>query len=204
MTQGDNQSPRYTIEESARRYGLLRPRDVEALGVHRQHVQRMYENGQLVRLGRGLYALPGDSAAGAQTLAQVTARVPKAVVCLISALAFHDMTTHVSDRVWIAVGHRARQPSIIYPPIEVVRMSGATLTYGVERHDIGGVGVNVFTPAKTVADCFKYRNRVGLDVAIEALRDAWQRRKCTADELWEAAQVCRVSRVMRPYIEAIV
>jgi len=204
MTQRDNQSPRHTIEESARRYGLLRPRDVEALGVHRQHVQRMYESGQLVRLGRGLYALPGDSAASAHTLAQVTARVPKAVVCLISALAFHDVTTQVSDRVWIAVGHRARRPSITYPPIEVVRMSEATLMYGVERHDIGGVGVNVFTPAKTVADCFKYRNRVGLDVAIEALRDAWQRRKCTVDELWEAAQVCRVSRVMRPYIEAIV
>jgi predicted transcriptional regulator of viral defense system len=164
----------------------------------------MYEGGELTRIGRGLYALPGDAAAGAQTLALVAARIPGAVVCLVSALAFHNVTTQVSDRVWIAVGHRARRPALSYPPIELVRMSEATLSYGVERHNIGGVAVSVFSPAKTVADCFKYRNRVGLDVAIEALRDVWQRRLCTVDELEEAARMCRVSRVMRPYIEATV
>jgi len=164
----------------------------------------MYSDGQLVRIGRGLYSLPGDSKAGAQTLAHVAARVPGSVVCLVSALSFHNVTTQVSDRIWIAVGHRARRPVMPYPPIELVRMSEATLSYGVEQHNIGGVAVNVFGPAKTVADCFKYRNRIGLDVAIEALRDVWRRRLCTVDELEEAARVCRVSRVMRPYIEATV
>lgn len=204
MTQMDDQMPPRVIREAAQRNGLLRPRDVEALGVPRQYVQRMYERGQLTRIGRGLYALPGDPAAGAQTLAQVGARVPGGVVCLVSALAFHHMTTQVSDRVWVAIGQRARRPAMTYPRLEVVRMSEATLSSGVERHDIGGVETRVFTAAKTVADCFKYRNRVGLDVAIEALRDGWRNRKFTMDELWEAARVCRVARVMRPYIEATV
>lgn len=203
MTQRTSEDARNRILERVRRTGILRPRDVEAMGLPREHVRRLWQRGVLVRIGRGLYALPGDTVAAGQTFAQVTARVPNAVICLISALSFHGVTTQVSDRVWIALGHKARKPTLDYPRIELIRMSGDGLTYGIESHRVGGVEVRVFSPAKTVADCFKYRNKVGLDVALEALRETLSSRRATVDGLWEAAGVCRVTNVMRPYLEAI-
>jgi predicted transcriptional regulator of viral defense system len=122
---------------------------------------------------------------------------------LLSALQFHELTTQIPHEVWLAIDVRARHPKLDYPPLRIVRFSGAALSFGVEQHRIAGVPVNVYTPAKTVADCFKYRNKIGLDVALEALRDTWRQRRATMDELLEAAKVCRVARIIRPYLESL-
>jgi len=136
-------------------------------------------------------------------LAQVAKAVPRSVVCLLSALRFHEIGTQNPHQIWIAMDRRAARPRVTHPNIRVVRFSGRSLTDGIEEHDIAGVPVRIYNPAKTVADCFKYRNKIGLDVAIEALRETVQGRKCTADELWRYAKICRVSKVMRPYMEAM-
>ncbi len=125
------------------------------------------------------------------------------MVCLLSALQNHHLTTQAPFEVWLAIAEKARLPKIEYPPLRVVRFSGPSLSFGIEEHEVDGVRVRVYSPAKTVADCFKYRNKIGLDVAIEALRDCLRQRKATRDELWSAAKVCRMSNVMRPYLEAV-
>lgn len=188
----------------AKKIGLVRPRDVEAVGIQREYLLRLYRSGELVRVGRGLYALPGDRSSAFLSLAEVAKRAPNAVVCLISALMFHHLTTQISPSVWIAIENKAWEPKFDYPPLEIVRFSPSSFSYGVETHEVDRVTVKVFSPAKTVADCFKFRNKVGLDVAMEALRETWRSRKATMDELWEAAKVCRVANVMRPYMEAVV
>jgi predicted transcriptional regulator of viral defense system len=136
-------------------------------------------------------------------LAQARKAVPRGVVCLLSALRFYEIGTQGPHQIWIALDRRAARPRVSNPSIKVVRFSGESLTEGIEEHDIAGIPVRIYSPSKTVADCFKYRNKIGLDVAIEALREAVRARKCTADELWRYAKICRVSRVMRPYMEAI-
>ena len=187
----------------ARRRGIIRPRDVEAEGIPREYLYRLCANGALTRVGRGLYALPDALRSEAITLAEVAKRVPNAVICLLSALQFYDLTTQVPHRVWIAIENKRWEPKFDYPPIELVRLTGHAFSFGVEEHEVDRVPVKVYSPAKTVADCFKFRNKIGLDVALEALRETWRSRKATMDELWEAAKVCRVANVMRPYLEAI-
>ncbi|MEO7207231.1 MAG: transcriptional regulator [Steroidobacteraceae bacterium] len=135
-------------------------------------------------------------------LALVSAAVPRSTICLVSALRFHDIGAQAPHQVWIAVEQGAARPRLDYPPIRVTIVSGAAFSFGVERHQIDGVSVRVYSPAKTVADCFKFRNKIGLDVAIEALREALRAKRFTRDELWVAAKICRVTKVMRPYIEA--
>jgi predicted transcriptional regulator of viral defense system len=125
------------------------------------------------------------------------------VLCLLSALRFHDLTTQQSSDVWLAIPHKAHAPRFDYPPLRIVRMSGASMSEGVETVDVAGTQVRVFGVAKTVADCFKYRNKIGLDVALEALREAWNGKRATMDELWRYAEICRVANVMRPYLEAV-
>jgi len=187
----------------AGRLGIIRPRDVEAEGIPREYLYRLCTSGQLVRIGRGLYALPGALRSEHVTLVDVAKRVPNAVVCLLSALQFHDLTTQVPHQVWIAIENKRWEPKFDYPPIELVRLTGRAFSFGVEEHEVDRVPVKVYSPAKTVADCFKFRNKIGLDVTLEALRETWRSRKATMDELWEAAKVCRVANVMRPYLEAI-
>ena len=138
------------------------------------------------------------------TLAEAAKRVPHGVICLLSALRFHGLTTQAPHEVWIAIAHKARRPRADHPPLRVVHFSGKALSYGVEEKKLEGVNVRLFGPAKTVADCFKYRNKIGLDVALEALRDCYRQRRATMDELFEAAKVCRVARVMQPYLESLV
>ena len=137
------------------------------------------------------------------SLAEAAKRVPNGIICLISALRFHDLTTQAPHEVWIAISVKARRLRVDYPPLRIARFSGPSLDYGVTTKKVEGVAVRVFNPAKTVADCFKYRNKIGLDVALEALRDCYRRRKATMDELWKAARVCRVGRVMQPYLESV-
>jgi predicted transcriptional regulator of viral defense system len=187
----------------AKRKGILRVKDLRTAHVHPEYLRRLCEKGTLIRIGRGLY-MPADAQPTANvSLAQAARRVPHGIVCLLSALRFHEIGTANPFEVWIALARDARRPQVEYPPLRTVRFSGKALTEGVERHRIESVQVKIYNPAKTVADCFKYRNKIGLDVAIEALRDCIRRRKCTQAQLWQYAKVCRVTEVMRPYLEAV-
>lgn len=191
------------VLQMVRERGLLRARDLTQSGFSPTHLQRLYEQGLLIRSGRGVY-LPAEAQLDANgTLAEVALRVPAGVVCLLSALQFHGLTTQLPHQVWIALPPRAYHPQLDYPPVRVVRLSGLALTEGVETHSIGGIPVRVTIPTKTVADCFKYRNKIGLEVALEALHDSWNKRVVTMEELWRYAGLCRVANVMRPYLESL-
>lgn len=188
----------------AARQPLVRPRDVEALGIAREFLLRLYRQGLLVRPARGVYALANRSVTEHHTLAVAAKRVPRGIVCLLSALRFHGLTTQDPHEVWIAIDFKAHKPSIESPALRVLRFSGRALAEGIDTHVIEGVQVRIYCPAKTVADCFKYRNKIGVDVAIEALRDALRTKKATVDEIYRFAKICRVAKVMRPYLEAAV
>ena len=185
-----------------KRNGVVRPRDLEASHIPREVLQRLYKNGIVQRVGYGLYRLSAASISEHYTLAEVSKSVPMGVVCLLSALRFHGLTTQAPHEIWIAVDTRAYTPKMAIP-VHFVRFSGVALTEGVVTHKVDGVKVKVYCPAKTVADCFKYRNKIGLDVVLEALRESQRARVCTVDELWHYAKICRVGVVMRPYMEAL-
>ena len=187
----------------ARARKLLRARDVTQKGLPTITLTRLVQTGKLERIARGLYGLPGATVSEHRSLAEVSARVPKGVVCLLSALRVHEIGTQAPFEVWIAIPQHMVAPRLDQPAIRVVRMSDQALADGVERRIIDGVKVPVFTAARTVVDCFKFRNKIGLEVALEALRDGWSRRKFTLDDLWRHAISGRVANVMRPYIEAI-
>lgn len=192
------------IRDIAKEQGIIRPRDLAARGIAREHLRRLCRAGKLHRVARGVYMLPDRSISEHHSLALAAKRIPKGVICLLSALRFHGLTTQSPHQVWIALPNNAVQPSVSTPAIRLVRFSGPALEAGVERHSVEGVAVKVYGAAKTVADCFKYRNKIGVDVAIEALRDALSSRKATIDEIYRFAKVCRVANVMRPYLESAV
>lgn len=192
------------VLDLAKQKGVLKGSDLEGIGIARQYLHRLYTKGVLHRVGRGLYTLANADASEHQTLIEAARRIPHGVVCLLSALRFHEVTTQAPYEVWIAIQNNARRPQTAPIPTRVVYMSGEAFRLGVEHHQIDGVSVPVFTLAKTVADCFKFRNKIGLDVAIEALRDFRRSPAFDIDDLWHYAKVCRVAGVMRPYLEAIV
>lgn len=183
--------------------GVARPRELEAHGVSRTQLSRLVEDGLILRQGRGLYVSVHHAPSEAHSLVQVAKRVPEAVFCLLTALRFHGLTTQSPADVWIALSEKARRPRLDHPRLRVARFSGAALTQGIEQHRVEGVIIHVYSPAKTVADCFKYRNKLGVDVAVEALRDFSRRHRGGANELARFARICRVSRVMQPYLDAI-
>ena len=191
------------ILDLVREAGLVRPRDLESAGVPGGSLAQLAQRGLLDRLGRGLYALPGAAPSEHRSLAEVSKRTPRGVVCLLSALRFHGLTTQAPAEVWLAIGPKDRAPRPEGVRLRIVRVSGEARDAGVETHVVEGVPVRVYGAAKTMADCFKFRNKIGTDIAVEALRDCLEQRRCTADELFEYARVCRVSRVMRPYMEAL-
>ncbi len=186
-----------------RKAEILRPRELDRHGLPRTCLSRLCEEGKLQRIGRGLYTLPESGATEHRSLAEASKRVPKGVICLLSALRFHNLTTQSAFEVWLAIGEKSWRPRLEYPPLRIVRFSKAALHAGVESHQVKGVTVHVYSPAKTVADCFKYRNKIGLDVAIEALKECLRARHCTVDDLWHYAATCRVRNVMRPYLESL-
>ena len=190
------------VLELVRRAGLLRPKDLKARGIPQDYLWRLHQRGLLQRVGRGVYAAPEAEVTEHHSLAEAAKRVPHGVICLLSALRFHSITTQIPRDVWVAIDVAARRPRPNGISLRVVRFSGEALTSGVENHIVEGVRVRVYGMAKTVADCFKYRNKIGLDVAIEALRDCRTNSRTTMDELWKYAKVCRVANVMRPYLEA--
>jgi predicted transcriptional regulator of viral defense system len=190
------------ILDLAREFGVLRPKELDHYGIPLKYLYRLERAGKLQRVGRGLYALPDAEPSANRSLVEAAKRVPSGVVCLLSALRFHELTTQAPFEVWMAIAEKAWRPRIEYPPLRIFRFSGGALDEGVEKHVVEGVSISVFSPAKTVADCFKYRNKIGLDVAIEALRECLRDRRCSMDDLWHYAGVCRVRNVMRPYLEA--
>lgn len=185
----------------AKKRGVLRPRDLEDHGIARHYVYLLHRTGKLRRVGRGLYVHPDNPPTENHSLALIGKRAPAAVVCLLSALRFHELTTQLPSETWVAIHPKARPPKIPEFPLRVVRFSGQALAEGVDDHMLEGVKVHITNPAKTVADCFKYRNKIGRDVAVEALRDAIEQRKTTVQELDHFAHICRVTSVMRPYLE---
>jgi predicted transcriptional regulator of viral defense system len=185
----------------AERQGLVRARDLDAHCIPRAYLQRLCQQGLLERVERGLYAFPQTNITEHHSLVQVMRRVPHGVIALLSALRFYNLTTQLPADVWLAIASSARKPSLTRHRLRVVRFSGAALTYGVAEHRVEGVVLRVTTEAKTVADCFKYRQKLGLDLALEAFNDYVQTGGSLAD-LWEAAIICRVTRTMQPYMEA--
>lgn len=187
----------------ARRSQGITTRELAAVGIHRQVLSRLVMAGKLERIARGQYRLPERQITEHHGLAIASTAVPHGVICLLSALQFHGIRTQLPSEVWIAIDRRVRRPALKYPPLRVVRYTGAALTEGVQSHRLEGQTVRVYGVAKTLADCFKYRNKIGLEVALEALREAWRERRFTMDELDRYAAICRVQRVMRPYLEAL-
>lgn len=192
------------ILQLARSRKLLRARDLAPHGLPTIALTRMVQAGKLERLARGLYGIPGAPISEHRSLAEVSLRVPKGVVCLISALYVHDIGTQAPFEVWLAMPHNAPAPRLDTPRLRIVRMTDAALADGVVCIKADGVSIPVFSAARTVVDCFRFRNKIGLDVALEALRDGWTRRKFAMDDLWRYARAGRVANIMRPYVEAIV
>ncbi len=196
-------APLQRIIQYIAEHGIVRPRDIEAIGLPREYLLRLHRQGKLNRPTRGIYTLPDADVTGRHSYAEVTKRVPQATVCLLSALVFHEITTQSPASVWIALPKGARTPALASPSLRLVRLSGPSLTEGIDKHQVEGVTVRVFSAAKTVADCFKFRNKIGLDVAIEGLKDCLREKKASVDEIYHYAKVCRVSNVIRPYMEAL-
>lgn len=184
--------------------GIVRPKELAEHGVSRAMLSRLVTEGLVIRQARGIYVSAGHSLTESYTLAHVAKRVPEAVFCLLTALRFHNLTTQAPAEVWIALAEKARRPRLDYPRLRVSWVTGAARTEGIEEHRVEGVMIRVYSAAKTVADCFKYRNKVGIDVAVEALRDFNKTHRASAEELSHFARVCRVSRVMQPYLDSIV
>lgn len=191
------------VLELASQKGLLRASDLDAINAPRVVLTRLIATGVLDRVGRGLYRLPDAQGSEFESLAAVAAKAPQAVFCLLTALQFHELTTQLPRQIWIAMPRGSHAPRIDYPPIKMVQMIDSVYTVGVEEHLREGVKLRVYDAAKTVVDCFKHRNKIGLDVALEALKDARRSAKATADDLWRYAKICRVANVMRPYLEAV-
>jgi predicted transcriptional regulator of viral defense system len=189
---------------TGKKIGISRQRDLLKGGLHPQEVKRLVDKGILVPISRGVYMSQETEITEHHDLAIASARVPNGIICLISALQFHGMTTQIPRRVWIAIENRAASSRLTSPPLKIIRLTASSLTSGIEKHTIEGVEVKIYNPAKTVADCFKFRNKIGLDIAMEALRDYLRMKKGTVDDLWRFAKIDRVAKVIQPYLEASV
>ena len=184
--------------------GMLRQKDFLSEDIDSETLARLVRDKQIVRPARGLYQLPDASIDASHALVEAAILVPKGIVCLVSALQFHELTLQMPSAVWMAIDRTAWRPKISYPPIRFVRFSGRAMTQGVERHSIEVREVPITDPARTIVDCFRYRNKIGIDIAIEGLREGIRRRKCTPDQLWEYGKIAKVWTVMRPYVEVVV
>ncbi len=183
--------------------GMLRLSEIKKLGIHYEQVRRLYKEGKLKKLSKGIYTIAEYDVTEHHSIAEICKKVPNAVICLLSALIFHDLTTQMPHEIWIAIGNKAHRPRIKYPPIRIFRFSNKSLSEGIEEHTVEGSIVKVYSPAKTIADCFKYRNKIGLDLALEALHDAFRQKKATYNEILHYARICRIEKTILPYLEAI-
>ncbi len=183
--------------------GILRTAQAIHAGIHPATLYTMRNSGSLEMISRGVYRLSGNPPLGNPDLVTVATRVPGGVICLISALAFHGLTTQIPHEVHIALQRGAEEPRLDYPPIRTYRFTGKAFTEGVEIHKLDGTSVRIYNPEKTLADCFKFRNRIGLDTVVEAVRSYRQRKNTKVDDLMRYADICRVARIIRPYLEAL-
>ena len=195
---------RDTVLCVCRQRGLVRMRDLRSAGVGPETVARLVREGIVAHVARGLYQLADAVPDPRRSLAEASARVPKGVICLTSALQFHELTLQMPSVVWMAIDRTGWKPKVEYPPVRFVRFSGHTLAAGVKRHLIEGIEVPIFDSAKSIVDCFRYRNKIGLDIALEGLREGLRSGRVTPDQLWDFAHMARVWSVMRPYVEATV
>ncbi|NLG00226.1 MAG: transcriptional regulator [Lentisphaerae bacterium] len=184
--------------------GTFTPSEAQSHGISTRTLYRMLQSGKVTRLSRGVYQMADAPDAGSTDYAVIAKRVPNGVVCLLSALYHHELTTEIPHKIYLAVTRDARVPRLDYPPVRVFRMSSASFTPGIEKRAIGGIETRIYSPEKTIADCFKFRNSIGLDVAVEALKNYMTRRGRNPDRVLEMAKVCRVEKVMRPYLNAII
>ena len=184
--------------------GMLRLKDFIAKDIDPETLARLVRSGQVVRPARGLYQLSDAPVDATHVLAEAAALVPKGIVCLISALQFHGLTLQMPSAVWMAIERTAWKPTISYPSVRFVRFSGWAMTEGVERYPVQSRKLPITNPARTIVDCFRYRNKIGIDVAMEGLREGIRKRKCTPDELWRFAKKARTWTIMRPYVETVV
>jgi len=192
-----------SILNFADKTGIIRSCDLKTLGIPRVYLTRLKKQQLLEQVARGLYRKPGYKVSEYHSLVTVSTKNPNAIICLLSALAFHKFTTQSPNAVWIAMDRKAHRPVAGPMKLRVVRFSGKALSTGIEQHTLEGVLVRVYNPAKTVADCFKYRNKIGLDVAIESLKECRRLHIGTNDDLWKYAKICRVWNIMKPYMEAL-
>lgn len=183
---------------------LVRMREFRDAGVGAETVARLVRDGAVERIARGLYQLSDATPDPRHNLAEASALVPKGVICLTSALQFHELTLQMPSALWMAIDRSGWKPIVRYPPIRFVRFGTTSMSEGVERHEIDGVAVPIFGPSKTIVDCFRYRNKIGLDIALESLREGLRAKRVTPDQLWKFARSARVWTVMRPYVEAMV
>lgn len=182
---------------------MMRQKDFAARGIDPETLARLVREGVVVRPARGLYQLADGPVDARRTLAEAAALVPRGVICLVSALQFHGLSLQTPSSVWMAIERTAWRPRIDYPPLRFVRFTPTALSEGVEHHHIEGIDVAITDPARTIVDCFRYRNKVGIDVALEGLREGLQQRKATADQLWRYATKARIWPTMKPYVEAM-
>jgi predicted transcriptional regulator of viral defense system len=181
----------------------MRVRDIVALGISREYIRKLHEKGLIEKVERGIYRMPHSPLTEHHTLVEASLKIPDGVICLVSALQFHDLTTQLPYKVWIAIRNDTRKPKTNNIPVKIFRFSENTLNAGVEEHIIEGVKVKIFNPAKTIADCFKFRNKIGLDIAIEALKDCIRKKQSSFDEIWKYAEICRVANIIKPYLQAL-
>ncbi len=184
--------------------GIIRTGEAIHAGIHPRTLYHLRDNGDIEQISRGVFKLADHGSITNPDLVTVAKRVPNSVICLISALFFHNITTQIPHSVSIALKKGSESPKLDYPPITAHRFSDASITAGIEKHEIDGVNVNIFSPEKTIADCFKFRNKIGMDVVLEALKFYKSRKKFNLSELVKYARICRVENVMKPYLEAII
>lgn len=194
---------RRAIATFKRNGGLMRMSEAISAGIHRDTLKNLLKRGDLQKVSRGLYQLVGAIPPTHPDLAVVATKVPQGVICLISALSFHELTTQIPHEVYLAIGRNSEPPKFTYPPLRVFRFSGKAFTEGIETHALGSVRTRIYSREKTLADCFKYRNKIGLDTCLEALRSYQQQRRYHIDAILKFATICRVAKVMRPYLESI-
>ena len=197
----DTQTQR--VLDLVRQMGMLRPTNLQDIDIPRVVLTRLTASGQLEKVGRGLYRLPDAPISEQESLVTIAVKVPQAVFCLLTALQIHELTTQLPRQIWIAMPQGSHTPKIGYPPVKMVQFTGEAFSEGIEVIQSDRVALRVYGVAKTVADCFKHRNKIGLDVAIEALKDALAQKKASANDLWRFAKICRVANVMRPDLETL-
>ncbi len=187
----------------AREKGVFRASDADKLGIPRIVISRLFTAGKLERIGRGVYRLPDMTLSENEGLILVATRVPQAVICLLSALQYHGLTTQLPRQIWITMPRGSHVPKLDYPPVRMIQASGEAYSTGIEIQEHDQVKIRIYNVAKTIADCFKHRNKIGIDVALEALKDARRQNRASIAEIWKYAKICRVSNVIRPYLEAL-